>query len=68
MKSPKKTKLCKRCNKYTQSEDLICQSCKSELLNHYEASHDWQTAFEIERAQLNALRYRASYNYDDDLY
>jgi hypothetical protein len=34
------------------------------LLNHYEASSDWQTAFEIEKAQLIASRYR--FNDEDD--
>lgn len=57
------SKRCKRCNR-TISSDIICQACKNELLNHYEASSDWQTAFEIEKAQLVASRYR--YNAEED--
>ncbi len=49
-------KLCKRCNRQLTKE-IICQSCKSELIYHYEASLDWQLAFEIEKAQMIALRY-----------
>jgi len=37
---------------------MICQNCKNELLSNYEASNDWQTAYEIERAQLIALKYQ----------
>ncbi len=51
---------CKRCNK-PAGADMICQSCKGELLANYEAASDWQTAFEIERAAQTALRYK-----DDD--
>ena len=50
-------KKCKRCNRIISS-DIICQACKNDLLNHYEVSSDWQTAFEIEKAQLVASRYR----------
>jgi predicted amidophosphoribosyltransferase len=57
MKNDQKSKLCCRCNRHA-TNDVICQSCKNELLNHYEASLDWQTAFEIERAQMVAARYR----------
>jgi hypothetical protein len=49
-------KLCKRCNRRL-TEGLICQTCKSELINHYEASLDWQLAYDIEKAQMAALRY-----------
>ncbi len=48
---------CKRCNK-PAGVDQICQNCKNELLTNYEASCDWQTAFEIERATQTALRYK----------
>ncbi len=58
---------CKRCRKPTQG-DIICQSCKSDLLSNYEASFDWQTAFEIEKAQLTASRYRNYESEDADPY
>jgi hypothetical protein len=56
---------CKRCNKPSEI-DQLCQSCKNELLNNYEASCDWQTAFEIERATLTALRYRNESETEDE--
>jgi hypothetical protein len=55
---------CKRCNRNITS-DIICQACKNELLNHYEVSSDWQTAFEIEKAQLAASRYRIN-DFDEE--
>ena len=57
---------CKRCNKPVAAKDLICQDCKSELLASYEASSDWQTAYEIERAAQTALRYQMDEFNDDD--
>jgi hypothetical protein len=58
---------CKRCNK-PAGIDRICQDCKSELLSGYEASCDWQTAFEIERAAQTALRYHIEESGEDDLF
>lgn len=58
-------KKCKRCNRAISS-DIICQACKNELLYHYEASSDWQTAFEIEKAQLVASRYRNRAEEEDE--
>lgn len=58
-------KKCKRCNRVILS-DIICQPCKNELLSHYEVSADWQTAFEIEKAQLIASRYRSNTEENDD--
>jgi hypothetical protein len=63
----KKTYRCKRCNK-AASADLICQSCKNELLANYEATSDWQTAYEIEKAQLTASRYQYEENDEDESY
>ena len=57
----KKVRICKRCNKNV-SEDLLCTSCKVELLNKYDSKIDWKTAFDIERIQQSAMRY-----IDDDL-
>jgi len=52
-----KFKVCKRCNRH-QAEDIICPSCKSELLSSYNNKIDWQTAFEVEKAHQTALKYR----------
>jgi len=60
-------KSCRRCNQ-PAGEDLICQDCKSELLSNYEASSDWQTAYEIEKAAQTALRYHIDETGDDDLF
>ena len=57
---------CRRCNR-PAGADLICQECKNELLSNYEASSDWQTAYEIERAAQTALRYQIDESGDDDL-
>ena len=63
----KKTFRCKRCDE-AASADLICQSCKNELLANFEASSDWQTAYEIEKAQLTASRYQLEDSDDNDPY
>jgi RNA polymerase subunit RPABC4/transcription elongation factor Spt4 len=57
-------KTCKRCNRLS-SGNSICQSCKTELLQSFEATSDWHLAFEIERAQLSAAKYY--YNNKEDL-
>jgi hypothetical protein len=62
-----KSHQCKRCNK-PAGVDLLCQNCKNELLTNYEASSDWQTAFEIERATQTALRYKNEDEDVDDIY
>jgi hypothetical protein len=61
------SKRCRRCNQ-PAGNDMICQDCKSELLSNYEASSDWQTAFEIEKAAETALRYRIDENDEGELY
>lgn len=50
-------KLCKRCNKH-QTSDIICASCKNELLSSYENNIDWQTAYEVEKAHQIILKYK----------
>jgi hypothetical protein len=60
-----KSHLCKRCCKPAGS-DILCQSCKNELLTNYEASSDWQTAIEIERATQTALRFRNDEDESED--
>lgn len=57
--------MCIRCNRHPSEED-ICQSCKGDLINHYEAVLDWQIAYEIEKAQLAALRYTRDLNEELD--
>jgi hypothetical protein len=56
MKNNDNLRICKRCNQ-RNATDIICQICKTELLNNFEASSDWQIAFDIERAQLATLKY-----------
>ncbi len=63
----KVTYRCKRCNK-AAGPDMICQSCKNELLTNYEVVCDWQTAFEIERATQTALRFRMDNEDDNSLF
>jgi hypothetical protein len=59
---------CKRCNKSVIGHEIICQDCKSELLSSFEASSDWQMAFEIERATQAAMRYQLDeFNDTEDL-
>ena len=64
MEPGKTVRKCRRCNK-NMTDDIVCTSCKSELINYFEASGDWQTAYEIEKAQLIASRYNSD-NLDDN--
>ncbi len=50
-------KVCKRCNRH-QTKDIICPSCKNELLSSYDNRIDWQTAYELEQAHKLVIRYR----------
>jgi hypothetical protein len=65
MKKDANEKMCSRCNSYPTTE-IICQSCKNELLSNYEASLDWCTAYEIERSQLIASKYKCDENDEMD--
>lgn len=65
MEQDLKLSMCTRCNQHL-THGIICQSCKNELLGHYEATLDWQTAYEIEKAQLIASRYKSDENVDVD--
>ncbi|MBA7536098.1 hypothetical protein ES705_28360 [subsurface metagenome] len=65
MKKTTTKPVCKRCNK-NQTVDIICQSCKNELLSHFEASSDWQMAFEMEKATLIASRFRGDETEDNE--
>ena len=52
----KKPRICKRCKK-NSAIDLLCTTCKVDLLNLYDSKIDWQTAYEIEKIQRTAFRY-----------
>jgi hypothetical protein len=52
----KKQQVCKRCNS-NLTTDIICPSCKNELLSTFDSKLDWQTAYEIEKVQRAASRY-----------
>lgn len=67
MKKTTKKLICKRCN-MNYTDDIICQSCKNELLNYFEASSDWQMALEIEKATLAASRFKNNDEDDYDMY
>ena len=49
-------KRCKRCFK-NHSVDIICPTCKSDLIALYDNKLTWRTAYEIEKISRNALRY-----------
>jgi len=48
-------KICKRCNKNI-TEDIICASCKNELLSQYDSKIGWKTAYEIEKFSRYVMR------------
>jgi len=59
MKSPatdKLGKLCKRCFQ-NPADDIICPSCKDELIAIYNNKLTWRTAYEIEKISKKAMRY-----------
>jgi len=37
--------------------DIICPTCKSDLIALYENKLTWRTAFEIEKISRNAMRF-----------
>ena len=55
-------KVCKRCNRH-HTKDIICPSCKNELLSSYDNRIDWRTAYEVEQAHQLATKYRMRGNY-----
>jgi hypothetical protein len=65
LETEKLKKLCKRCYK-NPATDVICPSCKNELLAIYENKLTWRTAYEIEKISRKAMRY--SEHSDEDLY
>ena len=54
--SEKLGKLCRRCYKNTAT-DIICPSCKNELITIYENKLTWRTAYEVEKISRKAMRY-----------
>jgi hypothetical protein len=58
-------KLCKRCFK-NPATDVICPSCKNELIALYENKLTWRTAYEVEKISRKAMRY--SGENDDEIY
>ena len=60
-------KLCKRCFK-NSTVDIICPSCKNELIAIYENKLTWRTAFEVERISKKAMRYSDGDNSEEELY
>lgn len=61
-KSDRLGRLCKRCYR-NYSKDIICPTCKNELIALYEGKLTWKTAFEVERISKRAMRYAG--NSDD---
>jgi uncharacterized paraquat-inducible protein A len=59
----KETRHCRRCRK-NEATDIICTSCKNELIARYDSKLDWRTALEIEKFERSANRYRLKM--DDD--
>lgn len=59
-------KLCRRCNKNT-STDIVCPSCKNELIAIYENKLTWRTAYEVERISKKAMRYSGNQT-EEELY
>lgn len=52
-----KRKKCIRCKREISAEK-VCQECKNDLLYYYEATRDWQLAFEMESQQQYLRRYQ----------
>lgn len=54
--SPKLGKLCKRCYR-NPADDIICPTCKNELIALYDNKLTWRTAYEVEKISKKAMRY-----------
>ncbi len=53
--SSSRQRICKRCNKKI-TEDMICASCKNELLSQYDSKVGWKIAYEIEKVSRHIMR------------
>lgn len=62
----KLVKLCKRCYR-NPAGDIICPSCKNELIALYDNKLTWRTAFEIEKISKKAMRH-ANNEAEEELY
>jgi hypothetical protein len=65
--SGKLGKLCKRCNR-NSAIDILCPSCKNELIAIYENKLSWRTAYEVERISKKAMRYSDGGSDEEELY
>jgi len=54
--SEKLGKLCKRCYRNITS-DIICPTCKNELIAKYDNKLTWKTAYEVETISKKAMRF-----------
>ena len=59
-----RTRTCKRCNKKL-TEDIICASCKNELLSQYNSQISWKMAYEIEKVSRYVIRNTSQYDSDE---
>jgi hypothetical protein len=59
-----RTRTCKRCNKKIK-EDIICASCKNELLSQYDSRISWKTAYDIEKVSRYVMRNTLRYDSDE---
>jgi hypothetical protein len=69
MKPPapdKLKKLCKRCYQ-NPAEDVVCPTCKNELIALYNNKLTWRTAYEVEKISKKAMRYTHNET-EEDLY
>jgi hypothetical protein len=54
--SEKLGKLCKRCYR-NPATDIICPTCKNELIALYDNKLTWRTAYEVEKISKKAMRF-----------
>jgi|GEM_PF-3511413 len=54
--SAKLGKLCKRCYR-NPAVDIICPTCKNELIALYDNKLTWRTAYEVEKISKKAMRF-----------
>lgn len=59
LSSEKVSKLCRRCYKI-KTTDIICPTCKNELIAIYDNKVTWRTAYEIEKISRKAMRQSTS--------
>ena len=57
-------KKCKRCNR-NLTQDIICPSCKNELIAMYDNKLGWRTAYEIEKVSRSAMHYKQRHDEEE---